>query len=151
VILVIPHGPAGLDPTRHWLMLKREDSLTKNQGQFQEFGSRTPTNNDSNHPLFQLPQFSLVLYVASRVPGLEHMAKPAMCSWRKIIFKHLPLANNFKICSHYKCKYSIENEMLLVHLIVRWIFSIITSLHLSLLFTTHVFMYVFLSLFMFLI
>jgi len=83
--------------------------------------------------------------------GPQALTKPAMCSWRKIIFKHLPLANNFKICSHYKCKYSIENEMLLVHLIVRWIFSIVTSLHLSLLFTTHVFMYVFLSLFLFLI
>jgi len=54
-------GPAGL-------MQEREDSLTKNQGQSQEFGTRTPTNNDSNLPLFSLPHFSWVLSMASTGP-----------------------------------------------------------------------------------
>jgi len=45
-------GQQALLPTRYGLMEEREDSLTKNQGQSQEFGTRTPTNNDSNHPLF---------------------------------------------------------------------------------------------------
>jgi len=47
-------GPAGLDPSRYGLRQESEDSLTKNKGQSQEFGTMAPTNNDSNHPLFRL-------------------------------------------------------------------------------------------------
>jgi len=75
--------------------------------------------------------------VLGRATGLDL----AMCSWRKITYKQLPLATVGTLNDFNLQVYSIqcETEMLSVLLIVIWIFSIVTSFHLTLLFPTHVF------------
>jgi len=58
-------GPQGLQQA---FIEERKDYLTMNQGHSQEFVTRTPTNNDSNHPLFRLPHLSWVLDMSSTGP-----------------------------------------------------------------------------------